>query len=96
MLITDGKPTALTIGGRIYKNPYGQDPQIVNRTIEEAVRCRRERITITTFAIVDDPYLREFVEEMTRECKGQAFFASPHDLGSAVFVDFLRNRRRRT
>jgi Ca-activated chloride channel family protein len=96
VMITDGKPTALTIGGRVYKNPYGHDPQIIHRTIEEAVRCRRERITITTFMIADDPWLQEFVEDMTRACKGQAYFASPDDLGGAVFVDFLRNRRRKT
>jgi uncharacterized protein with von Willebrand factor type A (vWA) domain len=73
----------------------GLDPRIVRATLEEAVTCRRERIPITTFMIADDAYLREFVEDLTRVNKGQAFFASPDDLGSAVFVDFLRNRRRK-
>ncbi len=95
VMVTDGKPSALTEGGRLYKNPYGLDPYIVNQTIREAVACRRERIPITTFMITDDPVLREFVEELSRANKGQAYFASPDDLGSALFVDFLRNRRRR-
>jgi len=95
VLITDGKPSALTIGGQIYKNPNGLDPRIVKATLEEAVMCRRERIPITTFMIAEDPYLQEFVEELTRLNKGQAYFCPPDDLGSAVFVDFLRNRRRR-
>jgi len=96
VMITDGKPSALTENGMIYKNPFGLDPHITSRTIHEAVLCRRERIPITVFMIAEDPVLREFVSEMTRANKGQAYFASPDDLGGAVFVDFLRNRRRRT
>jgi uncharacterized protein with von Willebrand factor type A (vWA) domain len=96
VMVTDGKASALTEGdGHIYKNPFGLDPYVVNKTIEEAVMCRRERIPITTFMITEDPTLREFVEQLTRANKGQAYFASPDDLGSALFVDFLRNRRRR-
>ncbi len=68
----------------------------MNRTIEEAVRCRRAQIPITTFMITEDPYLRGFVEELTQANRGQAYYASPNDLGSALFVDFLRNRRRKT
>jgi len=95
VMITDGKPSALTVDGRVFRNPFGLDPRIVVPTIREAVLCRRERIPITTFMIADDPVLRGFVEDLTRANKGQAYFASPDDLGGAVFVDFLRNRRRR-
>jgi uncharacterized protein with von Willebrand factor type A (vWA) domain len=95
LMITDGKPSALTENGMVYKNPFGLDPHITRATIREAVLCRRERIPITTFMIAEDPVLRGFVEEMTRANKGQAYFAAPDDLGGAVFVDFLRNRRRR-
>lgn len=95
VMITDGKPSALTEDGMIYRNPFGLDPHIVRMTIREAVLCRRERIPITTFMIADDPVLRGFVEDLTRANKGQAYFAAPDDLGNAVFVDFLRNRRRR-
>jgi uncharacterized protein with von Willebrand factor type A (vWA) domain len=45
--------------------------------------------------IAEDPVLRDFVSRMTRANRGQAFFASPDDIGGAIFVDFLRNRRRR-
>jgi uncharacterized protein with von Willebrand factor type A (vWA) domain len=95
VMITDGKPSALTENGLVYKNPFGLDPHIVRATVREAVLCRRERIPITTFMIAEDPTLRRFVEELTRANRGQAFFAAPDDLGGAVFVDFLRNRRRR-
>jgi Ca-activated chloride channel family protein len=95
VMVTDGKPSALTENGMVYKNPFGLDPHIVAMTLHEAVLCRRERIPITTFMIADDPTLKRFVEDMTRANKGQAYFASPDDLGGALFVDFLRNRRRR-
>jgi Ca-activated chloride channel family protein len=95
VMITDGKPSALTENGVTYKNPFGLDPHIAASTIREAVLCRRERIPITTFMIAEDPVLRRFVGDLTRANRGQAFFAAPDDLGNAVFVDFLRNRRRR-
>jgi uncharacterized protein with von Willebrand factor type A (vWA) domain len=94
-MITDGKPSALTERGRIYKNPFGLDRRIVNKTLEEAALCRRRGIVITTFMIASDPYLREFVEELTRVNRGRAYFTEPDDVGSHLLVDFIRNRNRR-
>jgi Ca-activated chloride channel family protein len=51
-MITDGKPSAIREYGRLYKNPFGLDPKIVNKTLEEAAYCRKKRITITTFMLV--------------------------------------------
>ena len=50
-MITDGKPSAIREYGSLYKNPFGLDPKIVNKTLEEAAYCRRKRITITTFML---------------------------------------------
>jgi Ca-activated chloride channel homolog len=94
LLITDGKPSAITEGGQIYKNPFGLDLKIVNRTLEEADLCRRQKIVITTFMLATDPALTEFVEQLTRTNRGRAFFASPYDLGGFILADYLRNRRR--
>jgi uncharacterized protein with von Willebrand factor type A (vWA) domain len=94
-LITDGKPSAITEGGQIYKNPFGLDLKIVNRTLEEADTCRRQKIVITTFMIATDPMLKEFVEKLTQTNRGRAFFASPHNLGEFVLADYIRNRRKR-
>ncbi|HQT95549.1 MAG TPA: VWA domain-containing protein, partial [Thermoanaerobaculaceae bacterium] len=60
-LITDGKPSAVTELHGVYKNPYGLDLKIVNRTLEEADRCRRHKVVITTFMIATDPMLQQFV-----------------------------------
>ena len=94
-LITDGKPSAITEGHRIYKNPFGLDMKIVNRTLEEADLCRRQRVVITTFMIATDPLLTDFVEKLTKVNRGRAYFASPYDLGEFILADYIKNRRRR-
>ncbi|MGE5236186.1 MAG: vWA domain-containing protein [Acidobacteriota bacterium] len=94
-LITDGKPSAITEGNMIYKNPFGLDLKIVNRTLEEADRCRRQRVVVTTFMIATDPMLQEFVEKLTRVNRGRAYFASPDNLGEFILADYVRNRRKR-
>ncbi len=95
-MVTDGKPSAMfESSGRLYKNPFGLDPKIVNKTLDEAVQCRREKITISTFMIARDPYLVNFVEEMTQANRGRAYYSSLNKLGEFVFVDYLKNRKKR-
>ncbi|MEL7060458.1 MAG: VWA domain-containing protein [Acidobacteriota bacterium] len=95
-LITDGKPSAVTTaGGQIYKNPFGLDLRIVNRTLEEADQCRRQKIIVTTFMIASDPTLQEFVQRLTQTNRGRAYFASPDNLGEFILADYIRNRRKR-
>ncbi len=94
-MITDGKPSAIfEPSGRLYKNPYGLDPRIINKTLDEAVQCRRERITVSTFMVARDPMLVEFVEEFTKANQGRAFYSGLNRLGELIFVDYLRNRRK--
>ncbi len=96
-MITDGKPSALTErNGDIYKNPFGLDRRIVNKTLEEADGCRRAGIPITSFMLTDDPTLVDFIETLTRTNRGRAYYASADRVGSFVLVDYVRNRRRRS
>jgi uncharacterized protein with von Willebrand factor type A (vWA) domain len=93
-MVTDGKPSAMFDEfHRLYKNPYGLDPRIINKTLDEAVAARREGIVISTFMVTDEPVLVHFVEEMTRANRGRAMYANLDGLGQSVFVDYLRNRR---
>ncbi len=94
-LITDGKPSAITEGNQVYKNPFGLDMKIVNRTLEEVDSCRRQKIVITTFMLATDPQLTDFVDKLTKVNRGRAYFASPYDLGEFILADYIRNRRRR-
>lgn len=95
-MVTDGKPSAIVDpAGRLYKNSFGLDPRIVNKTLDEAVQCRREKITVSTFMVAQDPYLVNFVEEFTRANQGRAYFSSLNNLGEFLLVDYIRNRRKR-
>lgn len=94
-MITDGKPTCLKEGARYYKNSFGLDRKIVNKTLDQAARCRKQGITITTFMIARDPYLQQFVREFTSTNRGRAFYSSLTGLGEYIFEDYIRNRRRR-
>ena len=76
-MITDGKPSAIFEDGRIYKNSFGLDPKIVNQTLDEAAECKRYGIVITTFMVTEDPYLVEFVEELSQINRGRAYYAAP-------------------
>ncbi len=94
-MITDGKPSAIRELGRIYKNPFGLDPKIVNKTLEEASYCRKKRITITTFMLATDAPLLDFVRKLTELNHGRIYETDPTNVGAYVFRDFVRNRRKR-
>jgi uncharacterized protein with von Willebrand factor type A (vWA) domain len=95
-MVTDGKPSAIfDENGRLYKNSFGHDPRIVNKTLDEAVACRREKITISTFMVARDQYLINFVEELTKANCGRAYYSGLQNLGEFVFVDYIRNRRKK-
>lgn len=95
IMITDGKPSAINIGTRLYINSFGLDAKIVNATVEEAQKCRRKGIIITTFMITSDPYLKQFVERLSEANKGRAYYADLNNLGKFVMMDYVRNRRKR-
>jgi len=95
MMITDGKPSCIKIGKRYYKNSFGLDKKIINRTFGLAVKCRKQNIPITTFMIARDPYLMQFVDEFTRLNNGKAYYSSLEGLGAFVFLDYKNNKRKK-
>ena len=94
-MITDGKPTCLKEGARYYKNSFGLDRKILNKTLDQAAKFRRMDIAITTFMIARDPYLQQFVREFTKTNNGRAFYSNLSGLGDFVFEDYIRNRKKR-
>ena len=93
-MITDGKPTCLKFGIKYYKNSFGLDRRIVNKTLDQAAKCRRLGITVTTFMIARDPYLQDFVRDFTKTNHGRAYYSSLNGLGDFIFEDYIRNRRK--
>lgn len=94
-MITDGKPTCIKKGIKYYKNSFGLDRIIVNKTLDLAVQCRKLKIPITTFMIATDPYLKRFVREFTIANNGSAYYSNLHGLGELLFEDYKRNRKKR-
>lgn len=93
-MITDGKPTCLKEHGEYYKNSFGLDRKIINKTLNLAGQCRRLKIPVTTFMVAQDPYLQQFVRSFTEINGGRAFYSSLQGLGEYIFEDFERNRRK--
>lgn len=94
-MITDGKPTCIREGARYYKNSFGLDRKILNKTLNLGAQCRRLKIPITTFMIAKDSWLVEFVKEFTEVNQGRAFYTNLQGLGEYIFEDYIRNRRKR-
>ena len=95
MMITDGKPTCIKKGKKYYKNSFGLDRKILNRTLGLAVKCRKMNVPINTFMIARDPYLVKFVDQFTNANNGKAFYSSLQGLGEFIFMDYKQNKRRR-
>ena len=78
IMITDGKPSALTLeDGRMYRNAFGLDPLVISRTLEEVARCKKQGILINTFMLASDYGLVQFVQKVTELCRGKAYFTTP-------------------
>ncbi|HEX2204127.1 MAG TPA: VWA domain-containing protein [Longimicrobium sp.] len=96
VMITDGKPSAITLDdGRVYKNSMGLDARVLRETFQEVGACRKAGILINTFMLARDPYLVAFVNKVTEIARGKAYFTTTMTLGQYIMRDFLRRRTRR-
>jgi Ca-activated chloride channel family protein len=93
VMITDGKPSALTMeDGRIYKNAFGLDPLVVSQTLEEVSKCKRAGVLINTFMLASDSGLVNFVQKVTEMCRGKAYFTTPYTLGQYLLMDYMSRK----
>lgn len=96
IMVTDGKPSAMTLpDGRVYTNSGGLDPKILQATYREVAACRKSGILINTFMLAQDPYLVQFVKKVSEIARGKAYFTSTLTLGQYIMMDFLKGKRRR-
>jgi Ca-activated chloride channel family protein len=95
IMITDGKPSAMTLpDGQLYLNSGGLDQYILQRTFREVAACRKAGILINTFMLAQDPYLVQFVQKVSEIAHGKAYFTSTLTLGQYIMMDFLKGKRR--
>jgi Ca-activated chloride channel homolog len=96
IMITDGKPSALTMpDGQIYKNSFGLDLTVIERTLQEVAACRKSGIMINTFMLARDRALVEFVKRMSEISRGKAYFTTTMTLGQFILMDFLKRKTRK-
>jgi uncharacterized protein with von Willebrand factor type A (vWA) domain len=93
-MITDGKPTCIKQGIKYYKNSFGLDQKILNKTLNLGAQCRKLGIPVTTFMIATDPYLQQFVQDFTQVNNGNAYYSSLQGLGNLIFEDYKNNRKK--
>ncbi|MSQ14291.1 MAG: VWA domain-containing protein [Dehalococcoidia bacterium] len=94
ILISDGEPTAHVEQGNVYFG-YPPSPRTIQETLNEVRHCTRQGITINTFMLDRNYYLKEFVSQMTRINRGKAFYTSPDKLGQYILMDYLTARSKR-
>ena len=94
IMITDGEPTAHMVDGEA-RFAYPPSPDTIPETLREVRRCAKERITLNTFMLGDEPRLCAFTDEVARINGGRVFQASPENLGEYVVADYVRHKRHR-
>src|SRR5690606_9256463 len=96
VMITDGKPSAITLrNGQVYKNPMGLDRMVLRETFAQVAACRKSGILINTFMLARDPALIAFVNQVSQIARGKAYFTTTMTLGQYIMRDFLRRKTRR-
>ncbi|MDH4225622.1 MAG: hypothetical protein OEW12_08250 [Deltaproteobacteria bacterium] len=98
IVITDGQPTATYINNQTNAQWPGFmgaiPPDIHRETLREVAACTKEKITINTFMLDDNPVLTRFIGELTRINHGRAFYSLPSTLGRYLLVDYLSKRKK--
>ncbi len=93
IMISDGEPTAHLERGRSYF-AYPPSPITIRETLKEVKRCTQKDITINTFMLDRNYYLKEFVNQMAKINKGRVFYTTPERLGQYILVDYVQNKRK--
>ncbi|MEX2246119.1 MAG: VWA domain-containing protein [Dehalococcoidia bacterium] len=93
IMISDGEPTAHLERGRSYF-AYPPSPITIRETLKEVKRATKKDITINTFMLDRNYYLKEFVNQVAKINKGRVFYTTPDKLGQYILVDYVQNKRK--
>ncbi|MEE8422541.1 MAG: VWA domain-containing protein [Dehalococcoidia bacterium] len=94
IMISDGEPTAHLEQGRS-KFAYPPSPITIRETLKAVKRCTQKDITINTFMLDRNYYLKEFVNQLAKINGGRVFYTTPDKLGEYILVDYVQNKRKR-
>ncbi|OGO51278.1 MAG: hypothetical protein A2148_00290 [Chloroflexi bacterium RBG_16_68_14] len=93
IMISDGEPTAHLERGRSYF-AYPPSPITIRETLKEVKRLTKKDITINTFMLDRNYYLKEFVNQVAKINRGRVFYTTPDKLGQYILVDYVQNKRK--
>jgi uncharacterized protein with von Willebrand factor type A (vWA) domain len=81
-LITDMEPN-------FEDGKYVGFQQATRGVLEEALRCRKENITLNIIMLDQTYHLKEFASMVAKQSVGRVAFTSPENLGEAILEDYL-------
>ncbi len=97
-IVTDGQPTAHVTGDTLHLL-YPPRRETALATLSEALVCSRSGIRVASFALIEDYWGMdwvEFMDQLTRLCRGVAFYCSSADLASCLMESYLSGKKSRT
>jgi uncharacterized protein with von Willebrand factor type A (vWA) domain len=94
LMISDGEPTAHLERGRS-QFAYPPSPVTIRETLKAVKRVTQQDITINTFMLDRNYYLKEFVNQLAKINGGRVFYTTPDKLGEYILVDYVEHKRKR-
>ena len=93
LMISDGEPTAHLERGRSQFS-YPPSPATIRETLKAVKRVTQQEITINTFMLDRNYYLKEFVNQLAKINGGRVFYTTPDRLGEYILVDYVSHKRK--
>jgi uncharacterized protein with von Willebrand factor type A (vWA) domain len=94
LMISDGEPTAHLERGRS-QFAYPPSPVTIRETLKAVKRVTQQEITINTFMLDRNYYLKEFVNQLAKINGGRVFYTTPDKLGEYILVDYVEHKRKK-
>ncbi len=94
LMISDGEPTAHLERGRS-QFAYPPSPITIRETLKAVKRVTQQDITINTFMLDRNYYLKEFVNQLAKINGGRVFYTTPDKLGEYILVDYVQHKRKK-
>jgi uncharacterized protein with von Willebrand factor type A (vWA) domain len=94
LMISDGEPTAHLERGRS-QFAYPPSPVTIRETLKQVKRVTQQGITINTFMLDRNHYLKEFVNQLAKINGGRVFYTTPDRLGEYLLVDYVQHKKKK-
>ncbi|GMU39726.1 MAG: hypothetical protein AMXMBFR23_05920 [Chloroflexota bacterium] len=94
LMISDGEPTAHLERGRS-QFAYPPSPVTIRETLKQVKRVTQQGVTINTFMLDRNYYLKEFVNQLAKINGGRVFYTTPDRLGEYLLVDYVQHKRKK-